>query len=53
MADYSVCNQQQTVSQPGTPQVLPREEALEQVRRDSRHQPESYLEETVVPHGGE
>jgi len=42
-----------TVSTPGIPEVLPLEKALEQVRRDSREKAEEFLDETVVPHGGE
>jgi hypothetical protein len=53
MAENAVLDQKQTVSYPGKPQTLPMEEALEQVRRDSRQDPEVYLDETVVPHGGE
>lgn len=53
MAENLVLDQKQTVSHPGTPQTLPMEEALEQVRRDSRQDAEEYLDETVVPHGGE
>ena len=53
MAENSVSDQQQAVARPREPRVLPMEEALEQVRCDSRDQPEQYLDETVVPHGGE
>jgi len=37
----------------GKPEVLPVEKALAQVRRDSSEKAEEYLDETVVPHGGE
>ena len=36
--------------QPGTKPV---EEVVDQVRQDSRRNPEEFLDETVVPHGGE
>jgi len=38
---------------PGKPETLPLEDALAQVRRDSRANAEEFLDETVVPHGGE
>ena len=37
----------------GKPETLPVEKALDQVRRDSRDKAEEFLDETVVPHGGE
>lgn len=42
-----------TVSTPGKPDTMPMEKALEQVRRDSREKAEEFLDEAVVPHGGE
>jgi hypothetical protein len=38
---------------PQQPATTPLEEVLEQVRRDSREDPQAFLDETVVPHGGE
>ena len=35
------------------PEVMPLERAVEVIRTDSRQKPEVYLEETVVPGGGE
>ncbi len=43
----------ENVSPPKQPTTLPLKEALEQVRRDSRDNPRTFLDETVVPHGGE
>lgn len=34
-------------------EVVPMSEVLRQVRRDSRREPQQYLEETMVPFGGE
>jgi hypothetical protein len=34
-------------------EVVPMVEVLRQVRRDSRREPQQYLEETMVPFGGE
>ena len=36
-----------------SPLTVPLEKVVEEVLRDSREQPEQYLDETVVPHGGE
>ena len=38
---------------PKQPTTLPLQEALQQVRRDSRDNPQAFLDESVVPHGGE
>lgn len=35
------------------PEIAPLDRALEMIRADSRRQPETYLEETEVPDGGE
>jgi hypothetical protein len=43
----------ETALPPAEPQSLPLDEALAQVRKDSRDNPQSFLDETVVPHGGE
>ena len=53
MADKLVLDREQTTSATAQPQTLPIEEAIQQIRRDSRRDPETYLDETVVPHGGE
>jgi hypothetical protein len=34
-------------------EVVPLAEVLRQVRRDSRREPQQYLDETIVPFGGE
>ena len=34
-------------------EVLPLPEVLRQIRRDSRRDPQQYLDETIVPFGGE
>jgi hypothetical protein len=34
-------------------EALTVEAALEQVRRDSRQDPQTFLDQTTVPHGGE
>ncbi len=34
-------------------EILPLSRVLSSITRDSRNQPENYLEETEVPHGGE
>lgn len=51
--DTIIEEREYTVSTPGKPEVLPVERALEQVRRDSREKAGEFLDETVVPHGGE
>ena len=51
--DINTLKQDEAVSTPGKPKVLPLERVLDQVRRDSRQDTEEYLDETVVPHGGE
>ncbi len=51
--DTIVKEEEHTVSTPGRPDTLPMEKALEQIRRDSREKAEEFLDETVVPHGGE
>ena len=38
---------------PARPATVPLREVLDLIRRDSRREPEQYLDETVVPHGGE
>jgi hypothetical protein len=38
---------------PAAPDVVTLPEVLRQVRRDSRKQPEAYLDETTVRYGGE
>jgi hypothetical protein len=43
----------ETVLPPTQPASLPMNEALAQVRKDSRDDPRAFLDETVVPHGGE
>ena len=43
----------ETVLQPTQHTTLPMQEALAQVRKDSRDNPQAFLDETVVPHGGE
>ena len=35
------------------PEVLPLPDVLRQIGRDSRRDPEQYLDETIVPFGGE
>lgn len=37
----------------GKPETLSMQAALDQVRGDSREKAEEFLDETVVPHGGE
>jgi hypothetical protein len=53
MSDNLVLDRQQTVPVPVRPQTLPMDEAIQQIRDDSRQDPEAFLEETVVPFGGE
>ena len=53
MAENLVLEWKQSVSDPAEPRTLPLAEALELVRRDSRQDAEAYLDETVVPYGGE
>ncbi len=53
MADKLVLDREPTITEPGQPQTLPIEEAIQEIRLDSRRDPEAYLDETVVPHGGE
>ena len=43
----------ETVELPVEPQTLPLPAALDAIRADSRQEPEQFLNETVVPHGGE
>jgi hypothetical protein len=38
---------------PVKPDPLTVEEVVKDVRRDSRKDPQAFLDETVVPHGGE
>ena len=38
---------------PARPAAVPLREVLDLIRRDSRREPQQYLDETVVPHGGE
>ena len=35
------------------PEVMPLPDVLRQIGRDSRRNPEQYLDETIVPFGGE
>lgn len=53
MAENIVLERSQVASPPGKEQTVPLEKALEQVRLDSRRDAQVYLDETVVPHGGE
>ena len=53
MAEKLVLAPEQTVPAPKRPQVLPMGDAIEQIREDSQRDPESYLDETVTPFGGE
>ena len=38
---------------PAQPHTVPLEKVVDAVRRDSRREPERYLDETVTKHGGE
>jgi hypothetical protein len=38
---------------PARPAAVPLAEVLYLIRRDSRREPRQYLDETIVPHGGE
>ncbi|HUG90189.1 MAG TPA: hypothetical protein VML55_05120 [Planctomycetaceae bacterium] len=38
---------------PARPAAVPLREVLDLIRRDSRREPQQYLDETVVPGGGE
>ena len=40
-------------SLPRKPETLPLDQAVQQVREDCRQDPQTFLDETVVPHGGE
>ena len=53
MADNLVLDRKQTVPVPVRPQTLPMDEAIQQIRDDSQQDPEAFLDETVVPFGGE
>jgi hypothetical protein len=53
MAEKLVLAQTKSLPVPSRPQTLPLEEAIEQIRDDSRLDPEGYLDETVTPFGGE
>jgi hypothetical protein len=53
MAEELVLIPEQTAPAPERPETLPMGDAIEQIRKDSRHDPEGYLEETVAPFGGE
>ncbi len=53
MADKLVLIPEQSIPAPRRPQTVPMEEAIQQIREDSRQDPEAYLEESVTPHGGE
>ena len=52
-ADTNTLERNFVESLPRQPQTLPLEEAVDQVRQDCRKAPEAFLDETVVPHGGE
>lgn len=41
------------VSAAGAPGIITVQEALAAIRQDSRRDPEIYLDDTAVPHGGE
>jgi hypothetical protein len=43
----------ETAAPAAIPEVLPVPEVLRQIRRDSRRDPQQYLDETTVPFGGE
>lgn len=43
----------QTAAPAAIPEVVPLPEVLRQIRRDSRRDPQQYLDETIVPFGGE
>jgi hypothetical protein len=52
----STGNQQQaenTITPAAIPEVLPLPDVLRQIGRDSRRDPQQYLDETIVPFGGE
>ncbi|MBC8873268.1 MAG: hypothetical protein H8E44_27855 [Planctomycetes bacterium] len=51
--DTMIREREYTDTAPGKPETLPLEKALEQIHRDSREKAEEFLDETVVPHGGE
>jgi hypothetical protein len=53
MAEKLVMARTQTIPVPERPKTLPMEEAIEKIRDDSRQDPETYLDETVTPFGGE
>ncbi len=42
-----------TETAPTKPEPPAVEEVVKEVRRDSREDPQAFLDETVVPHGGE
>jgi hypothetical protein len=52
-ADTSTLERNFVESLPRQPQTLPLDEAMDQVRQDCRKNPQVFLDETVVPHGGE
>jgi hypothetical protein len=51
--DIVAVEKDHVASVPNKPETVPLEKALDQVRRDSREKAEEFLDETVVPHGGE
>ncbi len=55
--EHGTEQQQQQQAAPATPaavpEVLPAREVLRQIQRDSRKDPEAYLDETKVRFGGE
>lgn len=52
-ADTIVLDRESSVSTPANPTSVPVEKVLDGIRRDSREDVTSYLEETEAPHGGE
>jgi hypothetical protein len=51
--ETSVRTENQTARASAVPAISPLAHVTEEVRRDSQFEADRYLEETVVPHGGE
>ena len=49
----AVLERERTETLPTQPAQIPLADVLAEVRRDSQADPKRYLDETVVPHGGE
>lgn len=53
MVGTATLEQERVATAPDQPETIPVQEVLDDVRRDSREEPQAFLDETVVPHGGE